>query len=554
VPLSPRAVAALGLPEGTSALTPAELIRAVLCAPVDLLWNGGIGTYVKAAAETNADVGDKGNDAIRVNGADLRVRVVGEGGNLGCTQLGRIEAARSGVRINTDAIDNSAGVDCSDHEVNIKILLNAVVDDGDLTGKQRNLLLHEMTDEVARLVLRDNYEQNVLLGNARRQAASMLPVHARYIKALEGSGALDRALEHLPTDAGLDQRAEEHQGLTSPELAVLLAYAKITLADELLGTELPDEPWFQRALRSYVPADLVKRYDDRLDTHPLRRQIVTTCLVNDLVNRGGITFGFRAMEETGAAFDHVVRAYSVCREIFDLDGYVAAVEALDAKVDTDAQTTLYLEFRRLLDRSTRWFLHNLRDDFDVAREIDRFGSVVARWRGRMAELLQGAEQQRMLANAERMQQRGVPEELALRCAGLLDEYSLLDVTETALLDDVDADEVAELYFVLSERYGADAMLQRISQLDRSNRWEALARGALRDDLYAALEALTRTVLTQTEPGPADERVHAWERGNSGQLTRVRQTVEEVQRLERVDLASLSVALRLLRGVIRAGST
>jgi glutamate dehydrogenase len=445
-------------------------------------------------------------------------------------------------------------VDCSDHEVNIKILLNAVVDDGDLTGKQRNLLLHEMTDEVARLVLRDNYEQNVLLGNARRQAASMLPVHARYIKALEASGALDRPLEHLPTDAELDQLAEEGKGLTSPELAVLMAYAKITLAHGLLGTDLPDEPWFQRVLRNYFPAELVKRYDSRLDAHPLRREIVTTCLVNDLVNRGGITFGFRAMEETGASFDHVVRAYAVCREIFDLDGYVAAVEALDAQVDTDAQTTLYLEFRRLLDRSTRWFLHNLRDDFDVAQEIDRFGAVVARWRGRVAELLQGAEKQRMLANAERMQKRGVPEGLAMRYAGLLDEYSLLDVTETALLDDVDADEVAELYFVLSERYGADAMLQRISQLDRTNRWEALARGALRDDLYAALEALTRTVLAQTEPAAAEERVRAWERGNSGQLARVRQTVEEVQRLDRVDLASLSVALRLLRGVLRAGSS
>jgi glutamate dehydrogenase len=554
VPVSPQVARRLGLPEGTHRVTPAELMRAILSAPVDLLWNGGIGTYVKASTESNTEVGDKANDAIRVDGAQLRAKVVGEGGNLGLTQRGRIEAALNGVRVNTDAIDNSAGVDCSDHEVNIKILLDAVVADGDLTGKQRNHLLEEMTDEVGRLVLRDNYEQNVLLGNARRQAPGMLPVHQRFIRALEADGALNRELEFLPSDAEIAARVEARRGLTSPEFAVLVAYAKITLGKALLATDLPDERWFQRVLRDYFPAPLVERYDDRLDSHPLRRQIVTTGLVNDLVNRGGITFAYRAMEETGASADHVMRAYAVCREIFGLQDYVAAVEALDTVVDTDVQTALYLEFRRLLDRAVRWFLQNLRDDFDVAAEIERLGPTLARWRGRMADLLVGTERERLMAAADAMAVRGVPQDLARWYAGLLDEFSLLDVTETAGGDGDQADHVAELYFTLSERYGADAMLRRIAQLGRANRWEALARGALRDDLYAALESLTRAVLSRTEPAPPAERVRAWEESNASQLARVRQTVEEVQRLEHSDLASLSVALRLLRSVIRAGTS
>jgi glutamate dehydrogenase len=554
VPITRQVAAALGLPDGVTRMTPAELMRAILSAPVDLLWNGGIGTYVKASTESNAEVGDKANDAIRVDGSALRVKVVGEGGNLGLTQRGRIEAARSGVRVNTDAIDNSAGVDCSDHEVNIKILLDAVVADGDLTAKQRNTLLHDMTDDVAHLVLRDNYEQNVLLGNARRQAVVMLPVHQRFIRSLEANGQLDRGLEFLPSDAEIAERVEAHQGLTSPEFSVLVAYSKITLANGLLETALPDDPWFFGELRDYFPRQLQERYGDRMPSHPLRREIITTCLVNDLVNRGGITFAFRAMEETGAGVEHVARAYAVCREIFGLREYVAAVEALDSRVPTDVQTTLYLEFRRLLDRSTRWFLQNLRDDFDVAEEIERFRPVVAGWRDRMTELLVGTELERLQGQASRMVERGVPEELALRHAGLLDEFSLLDVTEIALLDGVDADEVARVYFVLSERYGADVMLRRISDLPRNNRWEALARGAMRDDLYAALEALTRAVLQQSGPGEPTERVAAWERSNATQLSRVRQTMEEVQRLETSDLASLSVALRLLRGVIRSGSS
>jgi glutamate dehydrogenase len=554
VPITPQVAARLCLADGVSRMTPSELMKAVLAAPVDLLWNGGIGTYVKASSESHGQVGDKANDAIRVDGADLRVKVVGEGGNLGLSQLGRIEAAMRGVRVNTDAIDNSAGVDCSDHEVNIKILLDQVVADGDLTGKQRNILLAEMTDDVGSLVLRDNYEQNVLLGNARRQAHGMLPVHQRFMRALEADGKLDRALEFLPTDAEIAERDEGQLGLTSPEFSVLVAYAKTTLAGALLESKLPDDPWFARVLRAYFPQPLVDRYDERLAAHPLRRQIVTTWLVNDMVNRAGITFGYRAMEESGATAEQVMRAYVVCREVFGLEEYVASVEALDNVVDTDVQTTLYLEFRRLLDRAVRWFLQSRPGELDVAGEIERFGPTLARFRAQMPELLVGSERRRLGERSAELQSSGVPEDVASRFAGLLDEFSLLDVTETTAMTDVPVETVTSVYFTLSERYGVDGLLSCISQLDRGNRWQALARGALRDDLYAALEALTRAVLTSTDEAEPAQRVARWEEANASQLLRARATLEEVRSLDHGDLAALSVALRMLRGVIRSGST
>ena len=572
IPISAQVAEVLDLrtPGGArpSALTPAELITAILHAPVDLLWNGGIGTYVKAASESHADVGDKANDAIRVDGHELRVKVVGEGGNLGLTQLGRVEAALHGVRVNTDAIDNSAGVDCSDHEVNIKILLDRIVASGDLTGKQRNQLLAAMTDDVGRLVLRDNYEQNVLLGNARKQSASMLGVHQRLMASLEARGLLDRRIEHLPDDVGLAERRDEGLGLTSPEFAVLVAYSKIALKQDVLASGLPDDPWFARTLHDYFPAELSARYGDRMASHPLRREIITTCLVNDLVNRGGITFAFRVQDETGAAPEQIARAYTVCREVFGLRDFVAEVEALDDTVPTEAQTALYLMFRRLLDRSVRWFLQVRPGTIDIGTEIDRFAPVVAELGPQVPDLLVGAEHKALRSTAESFTRLGVPEELALRGAGLLTLFQLLDITEIAHSTQRSAHEVAQVYLTLSERYAVEAMLTRISALPRADRWQALARAALRYDLYAALESLTVAVL-QSSPPDADgdpdgdpggdgrerrlpgERIEAWEDENRAAVDRAAQTLEEIRRLESGDLASLSVALRTLRGVVRS---
>jgi glutamate dehydrogenase len=551
VPVAPQVAARLGLPSGTASLTPAELIAAVLRAPVDLLWNGGIGTYVKSSREPNSEVGDKANDSIRVDGDQLRARVVGEGGNLGLTQLGRVEAALAGVRVNSDAIDNSAGVDCSDHEVNIKIMLDRIRAAGDLTTKQRNTLLAEMTEDVGALVLRDNYEQNVLLGNARKQSPGMLPVHTRFIRSLEAQGHLNRALEFLPDDAGLAERGEDGLGLTSPEFSLLVAYAKNTLKEDVIASELPDDPWFATTLRGYFPPKLVDRYGDQLVNHPLRREIITTCVVNEMVNRCGITFAFRVQEETGATADQVARAYTVFREVFGLPGYVRAVESLDSEASTEAQTALYLAFRRLLDRSVRWLLHSRPGRVDLGAEIARFSPVVAQLGPQVVDLLVGAEHKAVRRDAEAFEKRGIPAELALRGAGLLNVYQLLDITEISAATGVPAAQVARVYFTLSERYAVDAMLTRISTLNRSDRWQALARAALRYDLYAALEALTLAVLKGSEPTaePAD-RIAQWERANAAAVARATQTLEEVRRLERGDLASLSVALRTLRGVVR----
>ncbi|MEU6855086.1 NAD-glutamate dehydrogenase domain-containing protein, partial [Actinacidiphila alni] len=360
IPLNAQIRKALGIETATAKITPAELMKAILQAPVDLLWNGGIGTYVKASTESQADVGDKANDAIRIDGSQLRVKVVGEGGNLGFTQLGRIEFALrggpdgSGGRINSDAIDNSAGVDASDHEVNIKILLNSVVAEGDMTVKQRNALLAEMTHEVGDLVLRNNYAQNVSLANSMAQAPSLLHAHQRFIRRLVRDGHLDRALEFLPSDRQIRERLAAGQGLTQPELAVILAYAKITTAEELVHTGLPDDPYLRSLLHAYFPVPLRERFERQIDTHALHREIITTVLVNDTVNSGGTTFLHRFREEIGATTEEIVRAHTAARAIFGLAGIWDAVESLDNVVAADVQTRIRLHSRRLVERGTRW--------------------------------------------------------------------------------------------------------------------------------------------------------------------------------------------------------
>jgi glutamate dehydrogenase len=532
-------------------MTPAELMKAILAAPVDLLWNGGIGTYVKASTESHADVGDKANDAIRVDGADLRVKVVGEGGNLGLTQLGRIEFAVAGGHINTDAIDNSAGVDTSDHEVNIKILLDQAVRDAAIPAEHRNPLLAAMTDDVARLVLRDNYEQNVLLGNARVQAPAMLSVHGRLISSLESRGELDRGLEFLPSQAEIEQREAAGAGLTSSELAVLAAYSKISLTATVLASDVPDDAWFNAALRRYFPHRLVEELGDRLGSHPLRREIVTTWVTNDLVNRGGMTCVYRVQEETGASPVEVVRAYSVVREIFRLEDYWDSIEALDNVLPTTVQSMLYLESRRLLDRSIRWLVQQRRATIDVAHEVEHFQPAFDELVPLLPSLLVGAERERLLMRAAEFSGLGVPDELADRAAGLLDGFSMLDVVEIANAEKLPALEVAGVYFAISERIEADRMLTRITGLPRDDRWSALARSALRYDLYAAMAGLTQNVLTSTSSGdePA-ERITSWEQQNAEGVARAEATLNEIVNLDSYDLATLSVALRTIRTLLR----
>ncbi|MCX4470356.1 NAD-glutamate dehydrogenase [Micromonospora sp. NBC_01655] len=551
VPVSPQVRAVLGLDDDVSQLSPQELMKAILTAPVDLFWNGGIGTYIKASSQTNVEVGDKSNDAIRVDGKALRCRVVGEGGNLGCTQLGRIEYALAGGRIYTDFIDNAAGVDCSDHEVNIKILLNTAVADEALTRPERDELLAGMTDEVAELVLRDNYDQARAINNSQAQAASLLPVHRRMISELERSGALDRALEALPPDDELAVRTES--GLTAPEFAVLLAYVKIVLEREILTEGLADEEWTTDVLVNYFPTPMRERFADRMGQHRLRRDIVTTVLVNEAINRGGISFVFRVVEETAASAADVIRAYVVVREVFGLRELWDAVESLDNKVDPELQTAVYLDTRRLLDRAVRWLVTNRRSPIDVPAETARLRDGVARLLPGLENLFYGSEREAIAAHIDEMTSRGLPRDLAEQATRLMYSFGLLDVVETAASTGRDVGEVASVYFVLSDRFRVDSLLSKISLLPREDRWQTLARMALRYDLYAALAALTAEVLGSTPDSlPPLERVLQWEQSNATSIHRAQRAMGEFDE-SRADLAALSVLLRQIRTLVRTSA-
>ncbi|HEX5200743.1 MAG TPA: NAD-glutamate dehydrogenase [Actinoplanes sp.] len=563
IPVTPEVRAALDLGDAT-AISPVELMRAILRAPVDLLFNGGIGTYVKAASETHADVGDKTNDPIRINGSQLRVKVVGEGGNLGLTQRGRIEFARAGGvpgadgrtvggRIFTDFIDNTAGVDCSDHEVNIKILLGGAVTEGELSVPDRDALLAQMTDEVAALVLRDNYEQAFALGNARAQAHSLLPVHRRMLTALEESGQLNRELEALPTDAELAARYEAGVGLTAPEFAVLLAYVKISLEREVLADELVDEPWTNDVLARYFPTPLRERFAGRMAGHRLRREIISTALVNEVVNHGGTSFVYRAMEESGASAADVMRAYVVVREAYGLREIWAAAEALDNKVPTSAQTLVFLESRRLLDRAVRWLVSTRRSPIDVTGEITRLGSGVRDLLPHLPSVLVGIERRSMDEHVATLVDRGVPIDLAERVTWANYGFGLLDVLTASAATGRDAIEVARVYFVLSERFQIDQLLSHISKLPRGDRWQTLARMALRYDLYAALAALTVEVLESTPAAStAEDRVSQWERVNAASIARASNAMGKVDDTP-AELAALSVLLRQIRTLVKTSS-
>ncbi|SFP96057.1 glutamate dehydrogenase [Amycolatopsis arida] len=559
IPISPQVRAALGLTDDVEKLSPPELIRAILLAPVDLLWNGGIGTYVKASDETHADAGDKANDAVRVNGDELRVRVVAEGGNLGFTQRGRIEFARNGGKINTDALDNSAGVDCSDHEVNIKILLDHLVNVGELDREQRNVLLGEMTEEVAELVLADNYRQNAVLGVARAHAPGMLSVHQRLVAALEAKGALDRELEALPDPGEFKALEKADLGLTSPELATLLAHVKLDLKDELLASELPDVEVFSRRLPEYFPRPLRERFPDAIHEHPLHRQITTTLLVNEVVDGAGISFAFRLGEEMNATATDAVRAHAVVTSVFDLPALWADIRALDNVVSSRLADAMVLETRRVLDRAARWFLTNRPQPLAVGAEISRFGEPVSDLMPRLPELLRGREAASVREYVGRLVADGVPDELAERTAVLLHTYGLLDVIEVAELAErevgLDTErsplETAELYYALSDHLGVDKMLTAISALERGNRWHALARLALRDDVYSSLRAITLDALRHSEPEDSVEnKIAHWEQANSSRLARATVTLRQIERSGRNDLATLSVAARQLRSTVQ----
>jgi glutamate dehydrogenase len=550
IPITPQVRRALSLDDTVRNLTPAELMRGILRARVDLLWNGGIGTYVRSEAETDAEVGDKANDPIRVTGRELRCRCVGEGGNLGLTQRGRIEYARNGGRINTDFIDNSAGVDTSDHEVNIKILLDQVVAAGDLTEKQRNELLASMTEEVGKLVLVDNYEQNQALANAAIQAPQLLHVHEDWIRRLEKRGLLDRALEALPSRKAVAERHERREGLTVPELAVLLAYTKIVLADDLLATELADDPFLRVDLFSYFPAHMRQTFRDRMESHPLRREIIVTSVVNDLVNGAGMTFYHRLSQETGASPEELVRANFVAREIFGSRALIDEVNSYDNKVDAAVQTRMRLEMRTLVERASRWLINNRRPPLDSDATVDFFGVVAQQVVSALPEVLTGRELGAFQTRRDALVKKGVPEDLAVRVAVLPPAYVVLNVVETAQRDDRDPLDVARVHFALGERLGLSALVANILALPRDDRWQTMARAALRDDLHSVHAMLTAQVLAKTSADqPVPARIADWEEGDSVVVSRAVSTLQEICGDDHADLARLSVGLRVVRTLL-----
>jgi glutamate dehydrogenase len=540
IPISPQARAALGI--AADRLTPTELLSAILKAPVDLLYNGGIGTYVKASSETHADVGDRANDALRINGRDLRCKVVGEGGNLGFTQRGRIEAALSGVSINTDAIDNSAGVDTSDHEVNIKIALGLAIADGELTEKQRNTVLAQMTDEVAALVLRDNYFQTQALSVTGRLGIRLIDQEARFMRYLERSGQLNRAIEFLPSDDEIAERKARGSGLTTPERAVLLAYCKMWLFDEIMASDLPEDPWIGTALARYFPSRLREKFGAYIPRHPLKREIIATHVLNSMVNRVGSTFVHRLSDMSGAKPAQVVRAYLATREVM---GHVALwqqIEALDNKVADSVQSEMLIEEGWLTARATTWFLRSRRLAEPMEATVRRFAPAVDALRETIAADAAASPKAAAWAAA------GVPASLAQRVASSDGLYAALDIAEVAESTRRDVTDVCQAHVGVAARLGLARLRQQIDGLPADSYWQSLAKGALGDDLAGLQRAITQEVLAAAG-GNAAQMLAAWEALNTSVLERAHRLLAELADTQAADLAMLSVALRELRNLV-----
>ena len=556
IPISAQMHDVLGIDEAVTELTPPDLIRAILRAPVDLLFNGGIGTYIKAEAESDAAVGDRANDTVRVNANQLRAKVIGEGGNLGVTSLGRVEFDLCGGRINTDAMDNSAGVDCSDHEVNIKILVDSLVSAGAIEADRRSELLASMTDEVGRLVLADNSSQNDLMGTSRANAAAMLNVHERQILELEDRRGLNRELEALPSGKEIRRREEIGAGLTSPELATLMAHVKLALKEQVLASDIPDQEAFASRLPGYFPSQLREGFAAEIRTHQLRREIVTTTLVNDVVDTGGITFAYRVTEDAGVDYVDAVRAFAATDAIFGIGKTWRRIRAAGADgVPVAVTDRMTLDLRRLLDRAARWLLNYRPQPLAVGAETNRFAAKVAELTPGMPGWLRGDDKAIVAKESAEFEAQGVDRDLAYAVASGLYQYSLLDVIDIADIADREPAEVADTYYALMDYLGTDGLLTAVSRLPRDDRWHALARLAIRDDIYGSLRALCFDVLALGEPDETgEEKIAEWEQSNGSRAHRARRTLTEIYGSDARDLATLSVAARQIRSMTRTSGT
>jgi len=542
--LSPQAQRALGV-SGRDTFTPNALIHEILKAPVDLLWNGGIGTYVKASTESDAEVGDRTNDAVRINGRELRCRVVGEGGNLGLTPRGRIEYALRGGRLNTDFIDNSGGVDCSDREVNIKIPLNELMLRGELDDAARDELLESMTDEVAELVLRDNFLQSQAISIIEKSAPQRLDEHAYFMRLLESDDVLDRALENLPDEERLGERRAHGQGLTRPEIAVLLAFGKIDLYGRLVASDLCDDPYLERMLLESFPPQLREGYGDALRAHRLRREIIATALTNNLINRLGMAYARRLADEQGIGPDRVAHAYLTAREIFSAETLWSRIDALEERLPAESVYALFDAVAPMLKHGISWLvIHNV-VDMPLGDAVARYRDGVNAFAEALPDTLAGSYRDDWEARLAQFTETGVPEDLARWLASLHALGAGLDVVELAHTADMPLDTVARTHFHVGEHLVIPWLFEAIGSLQIRSRWQALARSTLREDVYRLHHNITAHVLAHPGDDP-QARVEAWEAACPQDAAFGRRRLHELKHSNANDFMGLAVGVRELR--------
>jgi len=544
IPLSPEARSMLGI--DAVAASPNEVMRAILKMPVDLLWNGGIGTWVKSSDETHAEIGDRANDAVRVNGRDLRCRVVGEGGNLGFSQRGRIEYAMAGGRMNTDFIDNSAGVNCSDVEVNLKILFSRLMEAGKITRAARNRLLASMTDEVAGLVLRNNYLQCLAISGLQARSRERIFELGHVIRALERSGTLDRALEALPADDEIVERHRKGQGLTRPELSMLLSYSKIWLSARLLESDIASDPYLGAEVTRYFPLPVQRRWPREIQQHRLRREIIVTATTNSLVNRMGPVFAIRTQEDTGADIGSIARAFAIAREITGMRELWADIEALDDQAPAALQYDMGHETTRLLRPLTYWVLRQLGPDLDIERAVSRLRPGLRELAAELPSVIGGVEAERYERELARFSQPGVPVSVARRVASLGAMHSGVDIVEVALARRAPIRHAARVYFGLGAAIGLDWIRGQIERLAVEGHWQALARGTLREDAYSLQRRICERIVAKRRRGDPAAAVESWLAGTGSAADSVRRAVQEMRTTGTADFPTLSVALQAVR--------
>lgn len=527
-------------------LAPNDLINLILQAQVDLLWFGGIGTYIMSSNETHADVGDKANDTLRITGKQLKARVVGEGGNLGMTQLSRIEYAQHGGRLNTDFIDNAAGVDCSDHEVNIKILLNDILLNGDLTEKQRNKLLADMTDAVSDLVLKNNYRQTQAISIALKDAMPRMEEYRRLINSMESAGKLNRGLEFLPCDDDITERKSEGKGLTRPELSVLISYVKGDLKEELINSSLPDDEHLTNEIEVVFPAQLVKKYKEQLHEHRLRREIISTQVANDMVNHMGITFVERLKQSTGASSSSIALAYIITRDVFGLEALWEQIESLDYQIPSDVQYSMMAELMSLVRRACRWLIRNRRSELNATSNMERFKSGIAKISKALPTYLTGSSAKLWQEKYDSYVSQGVPASLASVVAGASHLYSALGIIEAQEEGNGSLDQVAKIYYLLGNRLELTWFSHQINALTPLTHWQALAREAFREDLDWQQRALTVGLLKISDaPKDINKRVDLWMDQHEELVARWKTMLTEFKATEDAEFSMYSVALREL---------